>query len=555
MWGEGGRIVSATSTSVTIDKDMIIEAGKSYGIMIRLLDGTLVERNITNTAGTYTVLNISTPFVSVPVAYDVYACGEINTSIKPMRVNGIDDAGDLKRKITMTDYNESVYNTDMMLPVIPTQNYSGLKLSTVTGLLLAERMIKSPGGLVTTWLDISWMRLVPNSLTKEIEVLVNGISAGILPVDATGTSVQVADGATATVYVRTIGWAGNKQDLTLAATASKFVIGKTARPADVTGLVATTTTSGALRLDWDTSTDIDIDYYQVVVSTSSEWTQSMDAVHAYASSITIPAAKDGTYLVKAVDTSGNMSETAASVDVVMPTNGLYHLQQSLVEETAFTGTKTGCLVAGGTLNLDIATLWDGTSSIGYYESATVIDLGSIQTARCLCSLDFTCVDNQTGLDSILSLDAITSLDLIGVVGTAEGCEVEPQIALSQDGTTFGAWQKFSIGDYTGRKFKFRLKMTSHVQTVYTKISALHFDLYLQYRNQMMPNVSLSASPATSVALTPVFIGVPMVRATVQNATSGDTVKITNITASQFDIQVLNAGVGVARTVDIEAVGY
>lgn len=555
MWGDGGRIVSATSTSVTIDRSVTIETGKTYSIMVRLLDGTVVERNITNAAGTYTVMNISTPFTSIPDAYDVYACGEVSQSIKPMRVVSIDPAGDLKRKITLTDYNESVYNTDLMLPVIPTQNYSGLKLSTVTGLLLAERMTKSPGGMITVWLDISWQRLAPNSIDKELEVMVNGISAGILPIDATGISVQVPDGATTTVYVRTVGWAGNKQNLTLAATASKFVIGKTAKPADVTGLVATTTTSGALRLDWNPNTEIDIDYYQVVVSTSSEWTQSMDAIRAYASSITIPAAKDGTYLVKAVDTSGNMSENAASVDVVMPTNSLYHLQQSLVEETAFTGTKTGCLVSGGTLNLDIASLWDGVSSVGYYESATVIDLGSIQTARCLCSLDFTCVDNQTGLDSILSLDAITSLDLIGVVGTAEGCEVEPQIALSQDGTTFGAWQRFSIGDYVGRKFKFRLKMTSYVQTVYTKISALHFDLYLQYRNQIMPNVSLNASPATSVAFTPVFIGVPMVRATVQNATSGDTVKITNITASQFDIQVLNGGIGVARIVDIEAIAY
>lgn len=555
MWGEGGRLVSATSSSITLDKTVIIESGKTYSVMIRLIDGTLVERIVTNIPGSYTILTVSTVFSVIPEQYDVYAFGEVNSSVKPMRVTSIDPKDDLKRSITLTDYNESIYNSDILEPVIPTINYSKLKLSKISGLELTERMVKSIGGRITTYMDVKWNLLASNSFDKYIEVLRNNIVIESLRIDSTGTSIEVKDGENVTIHVRTVGWMGNKQDLTLAASKTVYVIGKTARPADVTGLVATTTTSGALRLDWDANTEIDIDYYQVVVSTSSEWTQSMDAVHVYASSVTIPAAKDGTYLVKAVDTSGNMSENAASVDVVMPTNGLYHLQQSIVEETAFSGTKTGCTVSGGTLNLDIATLWDGTSSVGYYESATVIDLGSVQTARCLCSLDFTCVDDQTGFNSILSLDAITSLNLIGVVGIAEGCEVEPQIALSQDGTTFGTWQRFSIGDYMGRKFKFRVKMTSHVETVYTKISALHFDLYLQYRNQVMPNVSLAASPATSVAFTPVFIGIPMVRATVQNATSGDTVKISNITTSNFDIQVLNGGVGVARTVDIEAIGY
>lgn len=556
QWGQaGGRIVSATNTTVTLDKSIVVESGKSYSVMIRLIDGTVVTRNITNAVGSHTVLNVSVPFSTVPQAYDVFGFGEVNLVVKPMRVTSIDPKGDLKRSITLTDYNESIYNSDMLEPVIPTQNYSQLKLSKISGLELTERMVKSIGGRITTYMDIKWNLLVPNSVDKYIEVLRNNQIVESLDIGATGSSIEVKDGENVTIHVRTVGWIGNKQDLTLAASKTVYVIGKTARPADVTGLVATTTASGALRLDWDKSNEVDIDYYQVAVSTSSEWTRSIDATKSYSSTITIPAAKDGTYMVKAVDTGGRMSENAASVDVVMPTNGLYHLQQSIVEETAFSGTKTGCTVSGGTLNLDIATLWDGTSSVGYYESATVIDLGSVQTARCLCSLDFTCVDNQTGINSILSLDAITSLDLIGVVGTAEGCEIEPQIALSQDGTIFGPWQRFSIGDYVGRKFKFRVKMTSHVETVYTKISALHFDLYLQYRNQVMPNVSLAASPATSVAFTPVFIGTPMVRATVQNATSGDTVKISNITTSNFEIQVLNAGVGVARTVDIEAIGY
>ncbi len=555
MCGAGGRIVSATSTTVTLDKEVTLLAGTNYSIMLRLLDNTLVERVIADVPGAYTTLTITVPFAVVPDPFDPYAVGPVDTLVKPMRVTDIDSAGDLKRKITLTDYNETLWNTDTLEPVVPTINYSTPALPNVTGLLLAERLVKKVSGLIITILDITWTPPTNSPAVRAVEVFVNNKSLGLFGAAISSTTAEVTDGATAYVAVRTIGWDSRQQDLAVATRASLYIVGKTARPADVTGLAATTTTSGALRLDWLPVADVDIDHYEVRYNTgSAAWESSQFVANAYTSTITLPAAQDGKYMIKAVDTSNLYSLNAASVVVAMPGLSSFHLQQDIAEETAFSGTKTGCSVTSGKLDLDLST-WDGTSAVGYYQSATTIDLGSVQVVRCLCSVDFTGIDTQTVWDSIVDLDAVPNIDAIGSTGNAEGCEVRPEISLSQDGSSFGSWQAFSIGDYSARAFRFRLVITSTVQTSYVQVSALHFKLYLPYRSQLMPGVALAASPATTIAFTPVFVAEPLVRATIRNAQSGDTAQITGISTTQFTIQVLNGGTGVARTVDIEALGY
>jgi hypothetical protein len=168
-------------------------------------------------------------------------------------------------------------------------------------------------------------------------------------------------------------------------------------------------------------------------------------------------------------------------------------------------------------------------------------------------LDFLSIDTQNTWDDIVNLNAVPNIDNIGTIGNAEGCELQPQIATSLDGTNWSAWKPFAIGDYPARAFKFRLKLTSTIATAYPSVSALEYRLLLPYRSQIMPDVVLPAT-ATTIALTPAFVNKPQVKASIQNAQSGDTVSITGVTTSQFTIQVLNGGSGVARTVDIEATG-
>lgn len=560
MVGEGGRIESATANSVTLDHLITIDPEQSYAIDMVTPDGMISRTMLSHdqvtlsNGDTVTRIQLTAPLDPIPGAYTVYAFGPPDKMSKKWRVVGIKPAGDLRQEFSLAEYNETIYNSDYDEPVLPTPTNSSTDLPRLTP-TLHERMIRDTAG-VRTMLDITWSS-VTHPLARYVAVAYRRTGQDWqqipqLDLSRTSCSVQVIDGQQYEVAARVLDWFGNGIPLTACVTATTTIIGKTARPADVTGLTATTTTSGALRLDWLPVADLDIDYYEVAVSVSSRWSNSISVTKAYSSSITLPAAISGTYMVKAVDTSGLKSVNAASVVVAMPTDS-YHTQQTLTESTSWAGLKTGCNVVAGKLELDVVGQWDGSQAVGYYYASQIIDLGSVQPARCLCSLDFLGIDTQNTWDDVVDVDAVPDVDLIGTIGNAEGCELQPQIALSQDGSSWGAWQPFTIGDYPARAFKFRLKLISTVITSYPQVSALQFKLLLPYRNQVMPDVVLPAT-ATTIALTPPFINKPQVKAAIQNAQSGDTVSITGVTTSQFTIQVLNGGSGVARTVDIDATG-
>lgn len=559
MVGVGGRINSATTGTVVLDHLVTIDPEQSY--MIDMVTPTgMISRNMINhdtatlaNGDTVTRIYVDVPLDPVPVPYTVFAFGPPEKMSKQWRVVGISPAGDLKQEFALAEYNDTIHNSDYDEPVLPTPTNSAAELPRILP-ELSERMINDLAGL-RTMLDISWAP-VTHPLARSIEIhyrtagqwqLLNRVDS-----HTTGISMQVLDGQQYQVVCRVLDWFGNGIPVASCVPVTTTIIGKTARPADVTGLTATTTTSGALRLDWLPVPDLDIDHYEVVVSVSSRWSNSLSVTKAYSSSLTLPAAISGTYMVKAVDTSGNKSVNAASVVVAMPSDS-YRAQQNLAESTAYPGLKVGCNVVAGKLELDVAGQWDGSQAVGYYYASQAIDLGSVQPARCLCSLDFLGIDTQTTWDDVVDVDAVPDVDAIGTIGNAEGCELQPQIAISQNGSNWGDWQPFTIGDYPARAFKFRLKLISTVITSYPQVSALQFKLLLPYRNQIMPDVVLPAT-ATTIALTPAFVNKPVIKPNIQNAQSGDTVAITGVTTEQFTIQVLNGGAGVVRTVDIEATG-
>ncbi|MFA5398609.1 MAG: host specificity factor TipJ family phage tail protein, partial [Methanogenium sp.] len=126
QWGYGGRVVSATTDSVTIDQTVTIAAGSSYEIVVRLSDDTVVERTVTNVAGDHTVLTVSTPFDTTPAQFDVYAFGVVDVSYKPYRIVGMRRKTDLIIGIQAVEYNPNIYTVDSATPALPVSNYSAL---------------------------------------------------------------------------------------------------------------------------------------------------------------------------------------------------------------------------------------------------------------------------------------------------------------------------------------------------------------------------------------------------------------------------------------------
>jgi len=64
-WGVGGRVIEATSSSVTTNIDITYTA--AYTIRVRLSDGTLETKTVTSVSNNNRTINISGTFTSTPM--------------------------------------------------------------------------------------------------------------------------------------------------------------------------------------------------------------------------------------------------------------------------------------------------------------------------------------------------------------------------------------------------------------------------------------------------------------------------------------------------------
>lgn len=393
-------------------------------------------------------------------------------------------------------------------------------------------------------------------------IIVDGVRIGESTVESyTVNDVQPGDHTFEIVAVNILGVPSP------ALTRTRTILGKTAKPADVTNVRASATAYGGLILSWDAVADVDLKHYKIrfTADTAGTWESAVDVTDVAATSLTLPAALDGLYLVKAVDTGLRESETVASVITTIPSLANYNAIETADDGPTWPGSRTGTYSYGGQLYLAMAGLMDdapifddiinmetygGARPEGFYQMDQQVDLGTVQTARCAAVVDYLAVNLAANIDDVEDWDAIVDFDGEAVAGVG----VQPQISLSQNGVDFGDWQPFIAGDYTARVFRFRLRLTSSVSTNIPVVNSLAVTVDMPDRVERGQNVSIAAG-GTAITFAKEFMVPPIVRTTIQGATSGDTEKITAISTTGFTIQVLNAGSGAARTVDWQVVGY
>src|SRR3972149_477792 len=141
-WGTGGRVVSATTNTITLDQSVTIEAGHTYEILVKLSDDSIADKVIaTSIAGNYTTLTISGTFATIPSQFDVFTFGETSISYKPFRIIGMRKTADLRITLTGIEYNELIYDGDGEPYIQPANNYSSLEpFVQVTNLQLMQEV-------------------------------------------------------------------------------------------------------------------------------------------------------------------------------------------------------------------------------------------------------------------------------------------------------------------------------------------------------------------------------------------------------------------------------
>lgn len=347
-------------------------------------------------------------------------------------------------------------------------------------------------------------------------------------------------------------------------TATRSVYGLTAVPADIQNFSLNSINDNA-HLSWDQVSDADLDVRvggQIRLrysglTTGATWSSAIDvapAMPGVATQAVVPL-MTGTYMAKAVDSSGNESTNAAVIVTTKANITKMNLVATQTEHSSFSGTKTNMVVASGKLNLSGSGPF---STSGSYQFSTYVDTGAVTVSRVTPFIKATTYDSSALFDS----RAGDFDDASGLFDGDEitGVDVKFYLRTTNDNPagspTWDDWRQFIVGDYSARAFEFKIEVTSANSALNTDIEELGVTVDMP---DIVDSGSLTTSDSalTTVSFTKVFtITTPNVGATIQNGATGDYFVISSVTETSFDIGVKDSADSyVARTVAWDAKGY
>ena len=324
--------------------------------------------------------------------------------------------------------------------------------------------------------------------------------------------------------------------------------------------------------------DCDVDYYMLRYSPNlnDTWESSTLLQNSASGNDTISVqARTGTYFIKAIDWNGNESSEAALAITSIP--NLVNL--NIIEETndfpLVPGVKDRVEYVDGALTLQVATPGPPQEfySEGYYYYEDILDLGEIYTVRIQSLIEAKGLDssdlivNWVTLDDVVAMETNTSSqwNVISQYRSSDVFNVMGEWNALTDVATLDAgvqsnwteWRSFSIGDFTGRLFQFRLKLISNKASVTPRVINGVIKSDMVDRIEVQNNIV--SSGVTSVVYEYPFKGpgtTPNIQITQDDAQQGDYFKITNKTLSGFDIEFFDKdNNSVSRQFDTAVKGY
>lgn len=569
----GGRVVSATSTTVTLDAPVTLASGETYTLSLVLPDGSVVDKVITDGPGEASTLTVSDAFATEPEPWAMWALTGSDVAPRQFRVISNVETAQGRFEITALLHDPNKYDRNernLVLNPVSTTYLTGA-LSPPSGFSF-EEYLYSVGGTIKSAVTFSWKKS-DDARASFYEVQVkypNEPSYSVVSNLQSGLSVDLEDVPVGdySVRVRAVSAIGGKSAWL---TTSVTLLGVAAAPADVTGLKISVVGDLAT-LSWTPNADLDLSHYWLKFSSATSgagWASSVDLNdHIDATSIQVPAMV-GTYLLKAVDYSGSESENAASV--VSNTASLNKLNVvELVEEAPeWSGEKTNTFAQGGSLRLAYADDWfsledwfsgddwflgeTGVVSSGSYAGSEIIDLGEIYTSRVSASLTVGGLNEAS--DWFDGGDWFAD-DWFAVLASAYGAVV--QIATTSDDPedeNWSDWQNLVVGDYTSRAYKFRLILTSSQFGVSPLVSALSVQIDMPDRVEAGNDIACPAGGVT-VTFDQAFRSLTGIAFNDQEMEPGDVAITVAKSATSFTRKYKNSsGTDVSRSFDYVAKGY
>jgi hypothetical protein len=275
----------------------------------------------------------------------------------------------------------------------------------------------------------------------------------------------------------------------------------------------------------------------------------------------------GTYLIKAIDTTGNESVNPAVV--VIAANSDINVVVTGQDNPSWSGVKVNTQGDSEGLTLVNSQRWNTLTSTwntytstwyqmgswtspGTYETVP-IDLGVVMTSR----VEVFPVTEQILIAGINWL-SLTNPWLSytdpwqGVTGLVS---IGYEIATSQDAAAYTAYGPFQSGVYTARAFKFRITLATLNANYLPRMKSFAVTIDVPDRVIHFEDRAIDIA-GTVLTFTPAFVAVQTVTGTIQAGAIGDTFRVLAKSPNSATVQVYDvAGNPKYGVVDIDAFGY
>lgn len=569
-----GRIVSATTSSVTVDSPISGGIGAGYTLTVVLPDLTTEVQPVDAGASTATVIVVTTPFTADP--NDLAMWGLHAPAVNPelWRAVSVADAGDNQYEITGVRHDPNKYaevEEGIILDPIPTSVIPSIpgpvedltvseSLFLVTKVVVGTRITISFSSSGAPRYEIRWRP--PNGNWSSRETTQSSID--IEPISPGYWTVEVAG-------VNSFGRRGQRQQITTE------IYGLTLPPADVTGFRISAIT-GHANLQFARSVDLDVlvgghlRIRHAPAVLGATWAGAVDIGPALdgTSTNTVLPLLSGSYLAKWVDSTGNESVNATIIVTTAPSALSYNSVWVLTEHPGWLGGKSGVTVTDDDkLTLDSSVLVDdtgfvddwvlvdapeGVGSTGEYTHNVGFDLGVVATFR---------IRAEITADGVALADLI---DLRGYVDTWESIDdtdisdvsATVYVRVTPDDPTgspvWSEWEPFMIGEYVGRAGQFKTVLETENTLHNIEISTL--SLFVDMLDRLESGEDLPSGSGLAVVYAQKFQTYPALAITGQDMQTGDYWTVTSKTATGFTVIFYDSGGSpVSRVFDWLVKGY
>ena len=570
----GGRIQAATTTAITVDDatDLTYSIGSTLSVI--LSDGSVENKSVSGISGS--VITVSSAFTSAPNVNSIWVYQTTDILTSTWRVLTVVEEGRSNYAITASQYNSGKYNHIESNIALTTRDVTNLDVppASPTG-ITAEEVIYENTGIARVKIIVSWTTSTDNVYVRWRYEQGNYVSRTVEGAKSYEILDTIAGNYTIEVY--SVSASGLRS--TLPNSLNPFVaVGKTAVPANVSGVSLLPIDESSAILSWNRATELDVLLggktliRHSSLTTGAQWKDAQEIVVAAAGNQTqkIVPLLEGTYLIKFEDDGGRQSPAPGSSDsdwnntritTTLPAPSERLVVSTIDEHTAnFTGSKSDTVYDASLDALKLVVTSNATETSGEYSFANSVDLTEVydvnlrKTLKASSFILNSLFDDRTDL-----IDTWGYIDAVGGLTEATKCNAAVYVRSTNDNPsgspTWSAYKEFSNVLITGRAFQFKAILTSNDTNQNIAVTQLGATLELQGRTESISTPVTTGSSQYTVSFTNPFKNTPQVVVTPTTQQSGDFFELANISRTGFQVTFKNGSSAVARSFVWAASGF